>query len=110
MTIQATAAAPRPSLAARFGASPAQVVALAFVALFLIAFLIVPLLRVIVAAFTGPDGFTLVHFGDFLNTGKYRQYTRDFVARLPGLALQLALVDATFNPIARFLKDLMTTK
>ena len=73
MTIQATAAAPRPSLAARFGASPAQVVALAFVALFLIAFLIVPLLRVIVAAFTGPDGFTLVHFGDFLRTGLLRE-------------------------------------
>ena len=74
MTIQATAALPRPSLAARFGASPAQIAALAFVALFLIAFLIVPLGRVIVAAFTGPDGsFTLVHFGDFLRTGLLRE-------------------------------------
>jgi iron(III) transport system permease protein len=73
MTIQATAALPRPSLAARFGASPAQVVALAFVALFLIAFLIVPLVRVMVAAFTASDGtFTLVHFGDFLRTGLLR--------------------------------------
>jgi iron(III) transport system permease protein len=74
MTIQATVALPRPSLAARFGASPVQVVALAFVALFLIAFLIVPLARVVVAAFTGPDGaFTLVHFADFLRTGLLRE-------------------------------------
>ena len=73
MTLQATVALPRPSLAARFGASPAQVVALAFVALFLIAFLIVPLVSVIVAAFTARDGtFTLVHFGDFLRTGLLR--------------------------------------
>src|SRR5438445_727736 len=39
--------APRPSLPARFNASPAQVVALAVVALFLLAFLIVPIVRVI---------------------------------------------------------------
>lgn len=75
MTIQTTA--PWPSgagLAARFGASPVQVAALAFVALFLVAFLIVPLLSVIVAAFTGRDGaFTLVHFGDFLRTGLLRE-------------------------------------
>jgi iron(III) transport system permease protein len=63
----------RPSLAARFGSSPAQIVVLAAVAIFLIAFLIVPLLRVIVVAFTGPDGFTLVHFGDFFATGLLRE-------------------------------------
>jgi iron(III) transport system permease protein len=62
-----------PPLLARYNASLAQVAALAFVALFLIAFLIVPLLRVIVVAFTGPDGFTLVHFGDFLATGLLRE-------------------------------------
>src|SRR5262245_27193350 len=73
MTIDAIAAAPRPTLGARFGASPAQVAALVFVALFLVAFLIVPLGRVIVAAFTGPHGFTLVHFGDFLRTGLLRE-------------------------------------
>jgi iron(III) transport system permease protein len=63
-----------PSLAARHGASPAQIVALAAIAVFLLAFLVVPLLRVIVVAFTGPDGApSLVHFGDFLATGLLRE-------------------------------------
>ena len=61
-------------MAARLGASPAQIVALAAIALFLLAFLIVPLLRVIVVAFTGPEGgFSLVHFGDFLATALLRE-------------------------------------
>jgi iron(III) transport system permease protein len=65
---------PAPPLAARFGASPAQIAALAVVALFLVAFLIVPIVRVILAAFTGPDGaFSLVHFGDFFRTGLLRE-------------------------------------
>jgi len=68
-----TIAAPPPSLAVRLGASPAQVVALAAIALFLLAFLIIPIVRVIVVAFTGPDGFTLVHFGDFFATGLLRE-------------------------------------
>jgi len=42
--------------ASRYGASPAQVAALAFVTLFLIAFLIVPIVRVIFVAFTDRDG------------------------------------------------------
>src|SRR5215217_950044 len=67
------AARPSTPLTARLRASPAQVVILAAVALFLIAFLIVPLLRVIVVAFTGPQGFTLVHFGDFFATGLLRE-------------------------------------
>jgi iron(III) transport system permease protein len=46
---------------------------LAAIAVFLLAFLIVPLMRVIVVAFTGPDGFTLVHFGDFFATGLLRE-------------------------------------
>ncbi len=59
----------RPPLLARYNASPVQALALALVALFLIAFLIVPLGRVIVVAFTGPEGgFSLVHFGDFFRT------------------------------------------
>jgi len=64
----------QPSLAARFGASPAQVAALGFVALFLIAFLVVPIVRVIFVAFTDRDGgFTLVNFQDFLATGLLRE-------------------------------------
>ena len=59
----------RTPLLARYNASPVQAAALALVALFLIAFLIVPLGRVIVVAFTGPEGgFSLVHFGDFFRT------------------------------------------
>jgi iron(III) transport system permease protein len=50
-----------------------QVFVLAGIALFLMAFLVVPLLRVIVIAFTGPDGLTLVHFGDFFATGLLRE-------------------------------------
>ena len=41
---------------ARYNASPVQALALAAVALFLIAFLIVPLARVILVAFTLTDG------------------------------------------------------
>ncbi len=62
------------SPALRLGASPAQIVALAAIAAFLLAFLVVPLLRVIVVAFTGPDGgVSLVHFGDFFATGLLRE-------------------------------------
>jgi iron(III) transport system permease protein len=65
----------RPStFTARFGGSPMQAAALAGVALFLIAFLIVPILRVITVAFTAPEGgFTLVHFADFFANGLLRE-------------------------------------
>ncbi|MBM3530491.1 MAG: iron ABC transporter permease [Alphaproteobacteria bacterium] len=64
----------RGRLLARYNASPAQALALVFVALFLLAFLVVPLLRVIQIAFTGPDGaFSLVHFGDFFRTSLLRE-------------------------------------
>lgn len=59
---------------ARLGGTPLQAFALAAVALFLVAFLIVPILRVIAVAFTGPDGgFTLIHFQDFLANGLLRE-------------------------------------
>jgi iron(III) transport system permease protein len=65
---------PHSTFGARFGASPMQVAALGLIALFLVAFLVVPILRVIAAAFTGPDGEpTLVHFGDFFRTGLLRE-------------------------------------
>jgi ABC-type spermidine/putrescine transport system permease subunit II len=58
----------------RFAANRAQITILIFITLFLIAFLIVPLLRVIVVAFAGPDGaFSLVHVGDFFRTGLLRE-------------------------------------
>jgi iron(III) transport system permease protein len=70
-TIPAAARAP---LASRLGASPAQIVALALVTLFLLAFLVVPIVRVIQIAFTGPDGgFSLLHFGDFFRTSLLRE-------------------------------------
>jgi len=73
-TTVATGQAPRFSLAARYGASVPQVIAMVAVALFLLAFLVVPILRVIQVAFTHPDGgFTLVHFGDFFRTQLLRE-------------------------------------
>ncbi|MGH6768208.1 MAG: ABC transporter permease [Xanthobacteraceae bacterium] len=75
MTTLSTITAPAPPpLAVRFGGSPAQIAILIVVALFLIVFMIVPIVRVIVVAFTGADGaFTLVHFGDFLATDLLRE-------------------------------------
>lgn len=67
-------AAPRAPLASRLGASPAQIAALALVTLFLLAFLVIPIARVIQIAFTGPDGgFSLLHFGDFFQTSLLRE-------------------------------------
>ena len=55
---------------ARTNASPIQAAALIVIALFLLAFMVVPLLRVIQVAFTGPEGgLSFVHFGDFFRTG-----------------------------------------
>ena len=55
---------------ARTNASPVQAAALIVIALFLLAFMVVPLLRVIQVAFTGPEGgLSFVHFGDFFRTG-----------------------------------------
>jgi len=93
----------RTPLLAHYNASPAQFLALIAVALFLIAFLIVPLLRVIVVAFTGPDGFTLVHFGDFLATGLLREsfWNSIYVATMTVvLASMIAVPLATI--LARF--------
>jgi iron(III) transport system permease protein len=74
MSSIATADRPaRAPLLARYNASPIQALALALVALFLIAFLIVPLGRVIIVAFTDPGGgLSLVHFGDFFRTSLLR--------------------------------------
>jgi iron(III) transport system permease protein len=92
---------PRPSsLAARYGASPAQAAALAFVALFLVAFLVVPILRVVFVAFTGPDGFTLVHFADFMRTALLREafWNSIYVA-----AMTVALASIIAVPLATIL-------
>ena len=44
------------------------------VAAFLLAFLVIPIVRVIMVAFTHPEGgFTLVHFGDFFRTRLLRE-------------------------------------
>jgi iron(III) transport system permease protein len=85
--------------------SRAQFAILVFVALFLIAFLIVPLLRVMVVAFTGPDGaFSLVHFGDFFRTGLLREsfwnsiYVAVMTVALASLiAVPLAVILARFH-------------
>jgi iron(III) transport system permease protein len=86
---------------ARYGASPAQALALIIVALFLIAFLVVPLLRVIVVAFTGPDGaFSLVHFGDFFRTGLLRE---SFWNSIYVAAMTVALASLIAVPLATIL-------
>ncbi len=60
----------RPRLGAQ--ASLSQWLAAAFVAAFLLAFLIVPVGRVFVTAFAAPGGgFTLVHFADFFRTSLF---------------------------------------
>ncbi len=59
---------------ARYNASAAQALALVAVALFLLAFMVVPLIRVIMVAFADPGGgFSLVHFGDFFRTSLLRE-------------------------------------
>lgn len=69
-----TGRAPRFSLAARYGASVPQVAAMVSVAVFLLAFLVVPIVRVFLVAFTHPEGgLTLVHFGDFFRTHLLRE-------------------------------------
>ena len=93
--------APRSPLTARLGGTPAQIAALVFVALFLVAFLVVPILRVIAVAFTGPDGgFTLVHFQDFLRTGLLREafWNSIYVA-----AMTVALASLIAVPLATIL-------
>ncbi len=101
------AAADRPARTpwlARYNASPAQALALFFVAMFLLAFLVVPLLRVIQVAFTGPGGgFSLVHFGDFFRTSLLREafWNSIYVAGMTVVVASLIAVPLA-TIIARF--------
>jgi iron(III) transport system permease protein len=90
----------RPSGLARLGASPAQAALGLAVAAFLVAFLVVPVLRVAWVAFQGPAGFTLVHFGDFFASTLFREalYNSLYVA---AMAVVLASVIAV--PLAYFI-------
>ena len=105
MSALSTIAVARPSLTVRLGGSPAQIAILVGVALFLIAFLIVPILRVIVVAFTGRDGgFTLIHFSDFLDNALLRDsfWNSIYVAAMTVvvaslIAVPLATIIARFN-------------
>jgi len=91
----------RVSLATRYTASPAQALALAAIALFLLAFLIVPLVRVILVAFTGPTGaLSLVHFGDFFRTGLLRE---SFWNSIYVAAMTVALASLIAVPLATIL-------
>lgn len=71
VAIEAPLSARRAGLLRRWGVSPAQLALAALIVAFLAAFLIVPVSRVMVAAFEGPGGFTLVHFGDFFRTSLF---------------------------------------
>src|SRR5215207_172997 len=92
------------SLSARLGGSPAQIAALAFVALFLLAFLIIPIIRVMAAAFTGPDGgLSLVHFGDFFRTALLRDaFWNSIYVGLMTVALASAIAVPLAAILARF--------
>ena len=105
MSSVSTIAIARPSLSVRLGGSPAQIAILIGVALFLIAFLIVPILRVIMVAFTGVDGgFTLIHFSDFLDNALLREsfWNSIYVAAMTVvvaslIAVPLATIISRFN-------------
>ncbi|MBX3498216.1 MAG: iron ABC transporter permease [Alphaproteobacteria bacterium] len=71
VAIGASLPARRVGLLRRWSVSPAQLALAALIAAFLVAFLIVPVSRVMVAAFEGPTGFTLAHFGDFFRTSLF---------------------------------------
>jgi iron(III) transport system permease protein len=89
---------------ARHNASGAQVAALLLVALFLIAFLVVPIVRVIQVAFTSPEGgFSLVHFGDFFRTALLREafWNSIYVAGMTVLLASLIAVPLA-TILARF--------
>ena len=68
-TTEATAATPPASRPRRWAARPGEAVAFGLVAIFLIAFLVVPVLTVVTVAFQdrATGGFTLAHVGDFLS-------------------------------------------
>ena len=94
----------RPPFLARYNASPAQAAALIVIALFLFAFMVVPLLRVIVVAFTDPNGgFSLVHFGDFFRTGLLREafWNSIYVGAMTVMAASLIAVPLA-TILARF--------
>jgi iron(III) transport system permease protein len=97
-------AAPRAPLTARWAASPLQAAALVAVALFLLAFLIVPIARVIAVAFTGPDGgASLVHFGDFFRTGLLREaFWNSIYVALMTVALASVIAVPLATILARF--------
>lgn len=68
-TTEATAATPPATRRRRWAARPGEAVAFGLVAVFLVAFLVVPVLTVITVAFQdrATGGFTLAHVGDFLS-------------------------------------------
>jgi iron(III) transport system permease protein len=92
-------AAPRAPLASRLGASPAQIAALALVALFLIAFLFVPIVRVIQIAFTADGRFSLVNFADFFQTSLLREsfWNSVYVAAMTVVLASLIAVPLATN-------------
>jgi iron(III) transport system permease protein len=105
MSSSATASWPAgASPSARLGGSPAQIAALLFVALFLLAFLVIPIIRVMAAAFAGPDGgLTLVHFGDFFRTALLREaFWNSIYVGVMTVALASAIAVPLAAILARF--------
>ena len=75
-----------------------QLAAALLVALFLLAFLVVPVGRVFIAAFAdGAGGLTLVHFGDFFRTSLFRE---SFANSLYVAAMSVLVASAIAVPLA----------
>ncbi len=100
VAIEAPLPARRVGLLRRWGVSPAQLALAAFILAFLAAFLIVPVSRVMVAAFEGPSGFTLAHFGDFFRTSLFLE---SFLNSLYVAVGAVALASLLAVPCAYFL-------
>ena len=100
VAIEAPLPARRVGLLRRWGVSPAQLALAALIAVFLMAFLIVPVSRVMVAAFQGPEGFTLAHFGDFFRTSLFLE---SFVNSLYVAVGAVVLASLLSVPCAYFL-------
>ncbi|MFC3126211.1 ABC transporter permease [Pseudoroseomonas globiformis] len=82
----------------RFDASPVQVGAALLVLAFLLAFLLVPVGRVFLAAFTDGEGnLTLVHFADFFRTSLFRE---SFLNSLYVAAMSVVVASVLAVPLA----------
>jgi iron(III) transport system permease protein len=99
--IEATASATPLPRAGRWPARPGEAVAFGLVALFLLAFLVVPVLTVVTVAFQdrATGGFTLAHVGDFLSNDLFM---RSFFNSLYVSLMSVVVASLIALPLAYF--------